>query len=110
LYDTFLPRVEENSGQAVSQILFRAAAIVRAYTWASIATGSQGKDDRLMLLESRMTAAQIEDAHQRISNWEPQEVKSGSTVDSQKFPPESPQYWRGKATPFFPRRIHPASI
>jgi len=65
---------------------------VRAYTWASIATGLRGNtNDRLMLLESRMTAAQIEDAHQRISNWEQQEVKSGSTAGSQKFPHESPQ-------------------
>jgi len=64
---------------------------VRAYTWASIATGLRGNtNDRLMLLESRMTAAQIEDAHQRISNWEQQEVKSGSTAGSQKFPHESP--------------------
>ena len=65
---------------------------VRAYTWASISTRLQGNsNDRLTLLESRMTAAQIEDAHQRILNWEQQEVKSGSTVGSQKFAPESPQ-------------------
>ena len=65
---------------------------VRAYTWASIATGLRGNNnDRLRVLESRMTAAQIQDAHQRILSWERQEVKSGSTVGSQKFAPKSPQ-------------------
>jgi hypothetical protein len=43
---------------------------VRAYTWASIATGLRGDDnDRLKVIESRMTAVQIEDAHRRISRW-----------------------------------------
>jgi len=43
---------------------------VRAYTWASIATGLRGSDnDRLRVIGSRMTAAQIEDAHRRISSW-----------------------------------------
>ena len=43
---------------------------VRAYTWASIAAGLRGDDnDRLKLIESRMTAVQIEDAHRRISRW-----------------------------------------
>src|SRR3984893_3776328 len=43
---------------------------VRAYTWASIATGLPGSDnDRLRAIGSRMTAAQIEDAHRRISSW-----------------------------------------
>ena len=43
---------------------------VRAYTWAIIATGLRGSDnDRLRVMESRMTAVQIEDAHRRISSW-----------------------------------------
>jgi GAF domain/Sel1 repeat len=43
---------------------------VRAYTWASIATGLRGNEnDRLRVIESRMTAVQIEDADRRISSW-----------------------------------------
>ena len=43
---------------------------LRAYTWASIAAGSRGNDsERLKVIGSRMTAAQIEDAHRRISIW-----------------------------------------
>ena len=43
---------------------------VRAYTWASIAAGLRENDnDRLKVIGSRMTAAQIEDAHRRISIW-----------------------------------------
>ncbi len=43
---------------------------VRAYTWASIATGLRGDDnDRLRVIESRMTAVQIEDAQHRIFSW-----------------------------------------
>jgi len=43
---------------------------VRAYTWASIATGlRRNHNDRLRVIGSRMTAAQIEDAHRRISSW-----------------------------------------
>jgi len=43
---------------------------VRAYTWASIATGLRGNNnDRLRVIGSRMTAAQIVDARRRISSW-----------------------------------------
>jgi hypothetical protein len=43
---------------------------VRAYTWASIAAGLRGDDnDRLRVIGPQMTAAQIEDAHRRISIW-----------------------------------------
>jgi hypothetical protein len=58
---------------------------VRAYTWASIATG--GKDnDRLRVIGSRMTAAQIEDAHRRISSWrERQTIKAARPVTSQRI-------------------------
>ena len=58
---------------------------VRAYTWASIATGSRGDDnDRLRVIGSRMTAAQIEDAHRRISSWrERRTLKAAPPVTSQ---------------------------
>src|SRR3984893_7143452 len=47
---------------------------VRAYTWASIATGLRGNNnDRLRVIGSRMTAAQIEDARRRISSWRERE-------------------------------------
>jgi hypothetical protein len=43
---------------------------VRAYTWASIAAGLRGNEsDRLSVLESRMTEAQMVDARRRISIW-----------------------------------------
>jgi len=58
---------------------------VRAYTWASIATGLRGSDsDRLSVIESRMTPAQIEDAHRRISSWrERQKLKAAPLVTSE---------------------------
>jgi GAF domain/Sel1 repeat len=60
---------------------------VRAYTWATIATGLRGNDDdRLRVIESRMTAVQIEDAHRRISSWrERQTLKAAHQVTSQKI-------------------------
>ena len=60
---------------------------VRAYTWASIATGSRGDDnDRLRVIGSRMTAAQIEDAHRRISSWrERRTLKAAPPVTSQRI-------------------------
>jgi hypothetical protein len=43
---------------------------VRAYTWSAIAAGLRENDnDRLRLIGSRMTAAEIADAHRRISIW-----------------------------------------
>jgi hypothetical protein len=55
---------------------------VRAYTWASIATGLRGNNnDRLRVIGSRMTAAQIEDARRRISSWrERQTLKAAPPV------------------------------
>jgi GAF domain/Sel1 repeat len=60
---------------------------VRAYTWASIATGLRGNDNnRLRVIGSRMTAAQIEDAHRRISSWrERQTLKAAPPVTSQRI-------------------------
>jgi GAF domain/Sel1 repeat len=60
---------------------------VRAYTWASIATGLRGDDnDRLRVIESRMTAVQIEDAHRRIFSWrERQTLKAARPVTSQRI-------------------------
>jgi TPR repeat protein len=60
---------------------------VRAYTWASIAIGLRENDnDRLRVIGSRMTAAQIEDAHRRISSWrERQTLKAPAPVTSQKI-------------------------
>jgi hypothetical protein len=60
---------------------------VRAYTWASIATGLRGDDnDRLRVIGSRMTAAQIEDAHRRISSWrERRTLKAAPPVTSQRI-------------------------
>jgi TPR repeat protein len=60
---------------------------VRAYTWASIATGLRGNDnDHLRVIGSRMTAAQIEDAHRRISIWwESQTLKAAPQVTSQRI-------------------------
>ena len=60
---------------------------VRAYTWASIARGLRGNDnDRLRVIGSRMTAAQIEDAHRRISSWrERQTLKAAPPVTSQRI-------------------------
>jgi hypothetical protein len=60
---------------------------VRAYTWARIATGLRGNDnDRLRVIGSRMTAAQIEDAHRRISSWrERQALKATAPVTSQRI-------------------------
>ena len=60
---------------------------VRAYTWASIATGLRGNNnDRLRVIGSRMTAAQIEDAHRRISSWrERQMIKAARPVTSQRI-------------------------
>jgi hypothetical protein len=53
---------------------------VRAYTWASIAAGPRGDDnDRLKVIESRMTAVQIEDAHRRISKWWEHQGRSAAT-------------------------------
>src|ERR1700693_377062 len=59
---------------------------VRAYTWASIATGLRGNDnDRLRVIGSRMTEAQIEDAHRRISSWrERRTLKAAPPVTSQR--------------------------
>jgi hypothetical protein len=43
---------------------------VRAYTWAAISAGLRDNDnDRLRRIGSRMTAAEITDAHRRISIW-----------------------------------------
>jgi GAF domain/Sel1 repeat len=60
---------------------------VRAYTWATIATGLRGEDnDRLRVIGSRMTAVQIEDAHRRISSWrERQTLKAAQPVTSQRI-------------------------
>jgi hypothetical protein len=60
---------------------------VRAYTWASIATGLRGDDnDRLRVIESRMTAVQIEDAQRRIFSWrERQTLKAARSVTSQRI-------------------------
>src|SRR5882724_4841856 len=59
---------------------------VRAYTWASIAAGPRGDDnDRLKVIESRMTAVQIEDAHRRISRWwEHQRRRAATPATSQR--------------------------
>ena len=59
---------------------------VRAYTWASIASGLGGNaNDRLRVIGSRMTTAQIKDAHRRISSWrERQTLKAPPTVTSQR--------------------------
>ena len=59
---------------------------VRAYTWASIAAGPRGDDnDRLKVMESRMTAVQIEDAHRRISRWwEHQRRRAATPATSQR--------------------------
>jgi hypothetical protein len=59
---------------------------VRAYTWASIASGLGGNaNDRLRVIGSRMTTAQIKDAHRRISSWrERQKLKAAPTVTSQR--------------------------
>ena len=59
---------------------------VRAYTWASIAAGLRGDDnDRLKVIESRMTAVQIEDAHRRISRWwEHQRRRAATSATSQR--------------------------
>jgi TPR repeat protein len=58
---------------------------VRAYTWASIATGLPGNDnDRLRVIGSRMTAAQIDDAQRRISSWRGRETLKAA-------PPVTPQ-------------------
>ena len=60
---------------------------VRAYTWASIATGLRGNDnDRLKVIASRMTAAQIEDAQRRISIWrERQTLRTARPIASQRI-------------------------
>jgi hypothetical protein len=60
---------------------------VRAYTWASIATGLRGNDnDRLKVIASRMTAAQIEDAQRRISIWrERQTLRTATPISSQRI-------------------------
>jgi putative methionine-R-sulfoxide reductase with GAF domain len=60
---------------------------VRAYTWATIATGLRGNDnDRLRVIGSRMTAAQIEDAHRRISSWrERQALQATPPVTSRRI-------------------------
>ena len=60
---------------------------VRAYTWASIATGLREDDNyRLTVIGSRMTEAQIEDAHRRISSWrERQTLKAASPFTSQRI-------------------------
>jgi hypothetical protein len=60
---------------------------VRAYTWASIAAGLRGNDnDHLRVIGSRMTAAQIEDAHRRISIWrESQTLQAAPPVTSQRI-------------------------
>jgi hypothetical protein len=48
---------------------------VRAYTWASIATGSRGNDnDRLRVIGSRMTSAQMDDAQRRIFSWRQRQI------------------------------------
>jgi hypothetical protein len=58
---------------------------VRAYTWASIATGLPGNDnERLRVIGSRMTAAQIEDAQRRISSWRERKTLKAA-------PPVTPQ-------------------
>jgi hypothetical protein len=60
---------------------------VRAYTWASIATGLRGNDnDRLKVIASRMTAAQIEDAQRRVSSWrERQTLRTATPISSQRI-------------------------
>jgi putative methionine-R-sulfoxide reductase with GAF domain len=60
---------------------------VRAYTWANIATGLREDDNyRLRVIGSRMTEAQIEDAHRRISSWrERQTLKAAPPVSSQRI-------------------------
>jgi GAF domain/Sel1 repeat len=73
---------------ALSDLYLRGRGVprdyVRAYTWASIATGLRGNNnDRLRVIESRMTAAQIEDARRRISSWrERQMLKAAPPVTS----------------------------
>ena len=58
---------------------------VRAYTWASIAAGLRGNDnDRLRVIESRMTAVQIEDAHRRISRWWERQRRAAPPATSQR--------------------------
>ena len=61
---------------------------VRAYEWASIATGLRGDDnDRLRVIGSRMTAAQIADAHRRISSWwERQIVLAQGEMEKRRSP------------------------
>ncbi len=59
---------------ALSDFYFKGIGVrrdyVRAYTWASIATGGQSTDDgRLKALRPRMTAAQLEDANRRTAAW-----------------------------------------
>jgi hypothetical protein len=60
---------------------------VRAYTWASIAAGLRGDDnDRLKVIESRMTAVQIEDAHRRISRWWEHQGRRAATPATSQEP------------------------
>jgi hypothetical protein len=43
---------------------------VRAYTWATIATGNAGgEDERLASIRHRMTRSELEDANRRIQTW-----------------------------------------
>jgi putative methionine-R-sulfoxide reductase with GAF domain len=60
---------------------------VRAYTWASIAAGLPEDDnERLRVIGSRMTTAQIKDAHRRISSWrERKTLKAVSPGTSQRI-------------------------
>jgi len=76
---------------ALSDLYFNGRGVpkdyVRAYTWASIATGLRGNDnDRLKVIASRMTAAQIEDAQRRISIWrERQTLRTATPISSQRI-------------------------
>jgi hypothetical protein len=74
---------------ALSELYFTGRGVgadyVRAYTWANIAAEGQADNgDRLELIRSRMTPAQIEDAQRRTSIWLTYaKRKNGGPVDSQ---------------------------
>jgi TPR repeat protein len=60
---------------------------IRAYTWASIAAGLRGNDnERLKIIGSRMTSAQMVDAQRRISSWrERQALNAARPVTSHRI-------------------------
>lgn len=59
---------------ALSDLYLRGIGVqrdyVRAYTWASIAAGQLGGEDkRLAAIAQRMTKAELEDANRRVQTW-----------------------------------------